>query len=100
MKELVFLFIHFNNIQVHGIEFFADLRNQQTWPVLEAAWLRRPSERTKSFKVAVTKIIALRRLSRSSRRINTSSESSDIQLDNPEDEQAEQTEPQVYYFGG
>jgi hypothetical protein len=99
MKDLVFFFIHYNNIQVHGIEYFTQIRNKQTWPVLEAAWLCRPSEVTHSLKVAATKILAIRRFSRAPKKTMSSSESQQ-DVDDPDDEQAEQTEPQVYYFGG
>ncbi len=99
MKELVFLFIHFNNIQGDGIEHFTQIRNQQTWPVLEAAWLRRPSE-TNRFRIAVTKVMAIRRLSRSKSSKSLLNNSSDPQLQDAEDEPAEQPEAQVYYYGG
>jgi hypothetical protein len=57
MKELVFLFIHFNNISSSCIAHFMSMRNEQrVWPLMQVAWLRYESELKSSLKKVVTVI--------------------------------------------
>jgi hypothetical protein len=57
MKELVFLYMHFNGIAARGIALFEVKRNEEkTWPHMHLAWLRYKSE--VSLKKTVTAIMA------------------------------------------
>jgi hypothetical protein len=60
MKELVFPFMHFNDIALHGITYYNSINaevdlvaGKKYWPRLQSSWLRHPSENQNRLKKVV-----------------------------------------------
>jgi hypothetical protein len=60
MKELVFLFMHFNEIALRGITYYNSINaevdlvaGKKYWPRLLSSWLRHPSENKNRLKKVV-----------------------------------------------
>ncbi len=98
MKELVFLFMHFNKIKLRGITHYASIKDEteensdpkrsKYWPRLQSSWLRYKSENNNRLKEVVNLVRSTLAYSKAPGSAATSDKSTNSEPQKPDNVQS------------